>query len=611
MENRLLFMAGDYEAIRFCSLHSYDLQCYLNRHFAYSCLITDEVILPVGCYYESAYVQNLVENYRMLFFPSKNKRAIAYLGLGADRASYKEDAEIKASWFPEESIYQDHNATVALTKNIIDIIPYSRSGSMRKKLTQSILRDVNWRGESYNAIKRETDADHPSKRAQQIVAPLIEMVNTQQFALLPPYIHIEMKKQNTENDREQENWLCFILFKNYVLSCEKAYDAYCNNPLSIFYQSVYRHIYTYELDYRDTLLFQKFTEIFPFRELRNIEQMSPTELLAMKTDGRFTYYLSCYKTIVHRIKENLRYFDIDPEYVFFQKLIETERKKEQTDLRSSLLKNTLDAETLYHVLGDVFHQQSKQKFCAWLENRPGEAYPILRLLTAIDDPKDGVFARYIDEMWQISKVVSNKERRKMKKKQVVSLFTKINHFNLGDSIHYSPDGETKSSKFQAPSLSEKNKDSSSEGEVMPEQRRFAIALSFASEDRQFVEETANILSIKFGKDRILYDRYHQAEFAKPNLDIYLQKLYSQDSDLIVMFPCTAYNEKVWCGIEARAIRTLINDRHTADRIMFIKCSAGIIDGVFGTIDGYIDVVRDQLTPQNVAELILQRYSQQF
>ena len=44
-------------------------------------------------------------------------------------------------------------------------------------------------------------------------------------------------------------------------------------------------------------------------------------------------------------------------------------------------------------------------------------------------------------------------------------------------------------------------------------KRFRIAFSFAGEKRDFVAEVATILAMHFGEDRILYDKFHEAEFA--------------------------------------------------------------------------------------------------
>ena len=59
-------------------------------------------------------------------------------------------------------------------------------------------------------------------------------------------------------------------------------------------------------------------------------------------------------------------------------------------------------------------------------------------------------------------------------------------------------------------------------------RRFEIALSFPGEHRDFVKEVAAHLASTFSEERILYDHYHDAEFARLDLDVYLPALYNED-----------------------------------------------------------------------------------
>ena len=136
-------------------------------------------------------------------------------------------------------------------------------------------------------------------------------------------------------------------------------------------------------------------------------------------------------------------------------------------------------------------------------------------------------------------------------------------------------------------------------------KRFRIALSFPGEHRYLVEPIAEQLTSTYGTDDILYDRYLVAEFARPNLDVYLQDLYSNDSELIVIFICAEYNVKSWCGIEWRGIRTVLNSKDY-DRIMFIKCGDGEIDGIHQGIDGYVDASR--YSTNDLANFIIARYN---
>lgn len=135
-----------------------------------------------------------------------------------------------------------------------------------------------------------------------------------------------------------------------------------------------------------------------------------------------------------------------------------------------------------------------------------------------------------------------------------------------------------------------------------QKKRFRVALSFPGERRPFVVEVANALAGKLGKDRVLYDRYYEAELARPNLDEHLQSLYHNESDLIAVFLCSEYDKKEWCGLEWRAIRDVIKCRRSDD-VMPFRFDNTDIPGLF-SIDGYIWI--GDRGPSQVAALILDR-----
>jgi hypothetical protein len=141
--------------------------------------------------------------------------------------------------------------------------------------------------------------------------------------------------------------------------------------------------------------------------------------------------------------------------------------------------------------------------------------------------------------------------------------------------------------------------------VTTQSKRFKIALSFPGEYRDFVAQVAQHLAAEFGQDQVLYDKYYEAEFARPDLDVYLPNLYRSEAELIAVFLCAEYAQKRWCRLEWRHVRQMIatTDQH---RIMFLSFDnigavpeIGILSG-----DGYVSI--GQRAPQEIAELILQR-----
>lgn len=133
-------------------------------------------------------------------------------------------------------------------------------------------------------------------------------------------------------------------------------------------------------------------------------------------------------------------------------------------------------------------------------------------------------------------------------------------------------------------------------------KRFEIALSFPGEYRDFVKAVADKLSGEVGRERVFYDAYYEAELARPNMDTYLQKLYHDQTELIVVFLCAEYEQKEWCGLEWRAVRDLLKQKKAAE-IMPIRFDDTHIQGLF-SIDGYLNAKGRESA--EVAELILQR-----
>lgn len=133
-------------------------------------------------------------------------------------------------------------------------------------------------------------------------------------------------------------------------------------------------------------------------------------------------------------------------------------------------------------------------------------------------------------------------------------------------------------------------------------KRFRVAFSFAGEKRDFVSKVASILASRFGEEAILYDKYHEAEFARRDLGIYLPDLYHDQSDLIVVVVCPEYDEKEWTGLEWTAIHDLLKKRQDDD-VMLCHFEHATLKGLFSTA-GWIEL--DSKTPEQTADLILQR-----
>jgi tetratricopeptide (TPR) repeat protein len=135
-----------------------------------------------------------------------------------------------------------------------------------------------------------------------------------------------------------------------------------------------------------------------------------------------------------------------------------------------------------------------------------------------------------------------------------------------------------------------------------EPKRFRIAFSFAGEKRDFVAQVAAILARRFDEERILYDKYHEAEFARYDLGIYLPKLYGEQSDLIVPVLCPNYDAKRWTGWEWVHIYGLLT-KSDGQRVMPTRFEYANADGL-SPAAGFIEL--DDKTPDDLAALILER-----
>lgn len=133
-------------------------------------------------------------------------------------------------------------------------------------------------------------------------------------------------------------------------------------------------------------------------------------------------------------------------------------------------------------------------------------------------------------------------------------------------------------------------------------KRFRIAFSFAGEKRNFVAQVVAILAERFGEDAILYDKYHEAEFARYDLGIYLPKLYGEQSELIVPILCANYDNKRWTGWEWMHIYSLLTKGDGA-RVMPCRFDYASADGLT-EVGGFIEL--DDKTPAQLASLILER-----
>ncbi|MFC3895337.1 FxSxx-COOH system tetratricopeptide repeat protein [Lentzea rhizosphaerae] len=136
---------------------------------------------------------------------------------------------------------------------------------------------------------------------------------------------------------------------------------------------------------------------------------------------------------------------------------------------------------------------------------------------------------------------------------------------------------------------------------MPEpEYEFDLALSFAGEDRPYVEEVARLLTD--AGLRIFYDVQETAELWGRELTEYLDEIYRRRSRFVVIFASAFYAQSSWTSFERRSV--LARSFSTSSQFVLpIRLDDTEIPGWPPSI-GYLD--GRTLTPRQVAQLLIQK-----
>ena len=117
---------------------------------------------------------------------------------------------------------------------------------------------------------------------------------------------------------------------------------------------------------------------------------------------------------------------------------------------------------------------------------------------------------------------------------------------------------------------------------------YDVALSFAGEDRQIVEEIAHELK-NFGL-KVFYDSFEQAKLWGKNLYIYLSDIYRLKARYCIMFLSESYKKKLWTNHEREAAQNRAF-HESREYILPIRLDDTEIPGMLDTIS-YLDWRRD-------------------
>lgn len=131
---------------------------------------------------------------------------------------------------------------------------------------------------------------------------------------------------------------------------------------------------------------------------------------------------------------------------------------------------------------------------------------------------------------------------------------------------------------------------------------YDIALSFAGEDRIYVEEVANLLRSKGIK--IFFDEFEEANLWGKNLYDYLSDIYSKKAMYTVMFISQHYERKLWTNLERQAMQSKAF-KEKSEYILPVRFDETEIPGLLSTVS-YISL--KEKSPVELVDLICKKLS---
>jgi hypothetical protein len=131
-------------------------------------------------------------------------------------------------------------------------------------------------------------------------------------------------------------------------------------------------------------------------------------------------------------------------------------------------------------------------------------------------------------------------------------------------------------------------------------RDFDIALSFAGEDRAYVDQLANLLRSQGVK--VFYDLFEEADLWGKDLYEHLSDVYQSKARFTVMFISSHYADKLWTRHERKAAQARAF-QESQEYILPVRFDDTEIPGVLHTV-GYISL--KEKSPAELASLITKK-----
>jgi len=129
---------------------------------------------------------------------------------------------------------------------------------------------------------------------------------------------------------------------------------------------------------------------------------------------------------------------------------------------------------------------------------------------------------------------------------------------------------------------------------------YDVALSFAGEERAYVEKVAFIL--KTNKIKVFYDAFEEAKLWGKNLYEYLDEIYQRKAKYCIIFISKNYAEKLWTTHERKSAQERAF-KDNEEYILPVRFDNTDIPGIRSTV-GYVDL--HNKSPEELCDLIKQK-----
>lgn len=137
-------------------------------------------------------------------------------------------------------------------------------------------------------------------------------------------------------------------------------------------------------------------------------------------------------------------------------------------------------------------------------------------------------------------------------------------------------------------------------ELVAEEKMYQIGLSFAGENREFVERVA--AELKNNGIRVFYDNYEKVNLWGKDLYQHLNDVYKNKCEYCIIFISEYYAKKLWTGHELKGAQTRAFTENK-EYILPVRFDDTKLPGLNETV-GYISAKNE--TPESIAQLAIEK-----